>query len=283
MAAFDPAGKAKDAMTVIDCDPSSPDHGKVVDGANCPLPATNCITSAGTPLPAPCHEPAQSAGFFCRGGRPAARRPPVAWRRRHGRPGEEVRNSGPFDRTGTRQILHLASTAASRCLHPGRLWWRPGCACTVGSARRCHGGPEGGMIVSGHIMFLACPAYMDRDGAVRCGLPAEVSCRFVMIPPGGPRESVMIRCPPGHCVKGPIEFLTFEKPARAAVLHHVKLPGTGVERDREWYQRPRVVPADPRLRGHAGVRRPGQVRGPGRRGRPGGGLRIAEQRGELGT
>ena len=139
------------------------------------------------------------------------------------------------------------------------------------------------MIVSGQIMFLACPAYMDRDGAIRCGLPAEVSCRFVMIPPGGPRESVMIRCPPGHCVKGPIEFLTFEKPARAAVLHHVKLPVTGVERGREWNQRPRVVPADPRLRGHAGVRRPGQVHGPGRRGRPGGGLRIAEPRGELGT
>ena len=30
VAAFDPAGKVKDAMTVIDCHPSSPDYGKVV-------------------------------------------------------------------------------------------------------------------------------------------------------------------------------------------------------------------------------------------------------------
>ena len=28
------------------------------------------------------------------------------------------------------------------------------------------------------MMFLDCPAYLDQDGAVRCGLPAEVRCRF---------------------------------------------------------------------------------------------------------
>jgi hypothetical protein len=67
--------------------------------------------------------------------------------------------------------------------------------------------------VSGQIMFLACPAYMDRDGAVRCGLPAEVSCRFIMNSSDGPLESVMIKCPSGHCFNGPVEFLIFEKPA----------------------------------------------------------------------
>jgi hypothetical protein len=30
VAAFDPADRAKDAMTVIDCDPSSSDYGTVV-------------------------------------------------------------------------------------------------------------------------------------------------------------------------------------------------------------------------------------------------------------
>jgi hypothetical protein len=36
VAAFDPAGKVKDAMTVIDCDPSSPDYGKVVGWSELP-------------------------------------------------------------------------------------------------------------------------------------------------------------------------------------------------------------------------------------------------------
>ena len=74
----------------------------------------------------------------------------------------------------------------------------------------------GGVIVSSQIMFLACPAYMDRGGAVRCGVPAEVTCRFIMDSADVPVESVMIRCPSGHCFNGPIEFLTFEVPARVA-------------------------------------------------------------------
>jgi selenium-binding protein 1 len=36
VAAFDPAGKVKDAMTVIDCDPSSPGYGKVVGWSELP-------------------------------------------------------------------------------------------------------------------------------------------------------------------------------------------------------------------------------------------------------
>ena len=70
--------------------------------------------------------------------------------------------------------------------------------------------------MSSQIMFLACPAYMDRGGAVRCGVPAEVTCRFIMDSTDGPVESVMIRCPSGHCFNGPIEFLAFEVPARVA-------------------------------------------------------------------
>ena len=49
------------------------------------------------------------------------------------------------------------------------------------------------------MMFVDCPAYLDQDGAARCGLPAEV------------------RCPAGHWFTGPIEFLTpAPEPGRAA-------------------------------------------------------------------
>jgi hypothetical protein len=62
-------------------------------------------------------------------------------------------------------------------------------------------------------MFLDCPAYLDRDGRKRCGLPAEVRCRFIMRSAGGPLDSAMIRCPAGHWFNGPIEFLTLKRSA----------------------------------------------------------------------
>ena len=60
------------------------------------------------------------------------------------------------------------------------------------------------------MMFLNCPAYLDHEGAVRCGLPAEVRCRFTMHSTDGPVESAMIRCPAGHCFSGAIESLTWD-------------------------------------------------------------------------
>ena len=60
-------------------------------------------------------------------------------------------------------------------------------------------------------MFLDCPAYLDQDGAVRCGLPAEVSCRFTMHSTDGPVESATIRCPAGHYFCGAIESLTWDR------------------------------------------------------------------------
>ena len=59
------------------------------------------------------------------------------------------------------------------------------------------------------MMFLDCPAYLDQKGVVRCGLPAEVRCRFIMRSTDGPIESAMIRCPAGHWFNGPIEALTW--------------------------------------------------------------------------
>ena len=60
------------------------------------------------------------------------------------------------------------------------------------------------------MMFLDCPAYLDQDGAVRCGLPTEVRCQFTMRSTGGPMESAMITCPNGHHFTGPLESLTWD-------------------------------------------------------------------------
>ena len=59
-------------------------------------------------------------------------------------------------------------------------------------------------------MFLDCPAYLDHERTVRCGLPAEVRCRFTMRSTDGPIESAMIRCPAGHYFCGAIESLTWD-------------------------------------------------------------------------
>jgi hypothetical protein len=58
------------------------------------------------------------------------------------------------------------------------------------------------------MMFLDCPAWLDHERTVRCGLPAEVRCRFIMRSTDGPIESAMIRCPAGHHFCGAIESLT---------------------------------------------------------------------------
>jgi hypothetical protein len=71
--------------------------------------------------------------------------------------------------------------------------------------------------MEGQTMFLVCPAYMDTDGARRCGLPAEVKARYTMRSTDGPLESATISCPRGHHFNGPIEYLTVPKtPATAA-------------------------------------------------------------------
>jgi putative two-component system protein, hydrogenase maturation factor HypX/HoxX len=64
--------------------------------------------------------------------------------------------------------------------------------------------------------FLDCPAYLGTDGAVRCGLPAEVEAHYSIGSTDGPVESARIRCPQGHWFNGPIESLTIPlQPAHA--------------------------------------------------------------------
>ena len=60
------------------------------------------------------------------------------------------------------------------------------------------------------MMFLDCPACLDQGGALRCGLPAEVRCRFTMRSTDGPVEAAMSRCPAGHYFCGAIESLTWD-------------------------------------------------------------------------
>lgn len=70
---------------------------------------------------------------------------------------------------------------------------------------------EWGFPMDASMMFLDCPAYMDKTGSVRCGLPAEVQDRYLMSSTDGALESARIRCPRGHWFNGPIESLTLER------------------------------------------------------------------------
>jgi hypothetical protein len=61
------------------------------------------------------------------------------------------------------------------------------------------------------VTFLDCPAYLDEQGAARCGLPASVEYRYTAESTDGPAESAKIRCPRGHCLNSSIESLTWRK------------------------------------------------------------------------
>jgi hypothetical protein len=56
--------------------------------------------------------------------------------------------------------------------------------------------------------FLDCPAYMNEDGTVRCGLPAVVEDSYTLDSTDGPVMSVKIQCPAGHWFSGPVAALT---------------------------------------------------------------------------
>jgi hypothetical protein len=71
--------------------------------------------------------------------------------------------------------------------------------------------------VNTEVTFMDCPAYMERHGTPRCGLPAAVEYRYTVSSAEGPVEGAKIRCPHGHWFNGPIEALTLEKyPSTAA-------------------------------------------------------------------
>lgn len=107
------------------------------------------------------------------------------------------------------------------------------------------------------MMFVDCPAYLDQDGAARCGLPPRSGARTSCAPPAGPLESAMIRCPAGHWFNGPIESLTWEStdnhdPAAAAAGSRAdrdSLPGTQDGGDGGGGSALRDQPAEPKRTG----------------------------------
>ncbi len=41
-------------------------------------------------------------------------------------------------------------------------------------------------------MLLDCPARLDHEGAIRCGLPAELRCRFTIRSSDGSLDAAMV-------------------------------------------------------------------------------------------
>jgi hypothetical protein len=60
--------------------------------------------------------------------------------------------------------------------------------------------------------LLDCPAFLDDDNFVRCGLPAEVEYRHTVTTTDGPLEMVKISCLRRHWFIGLVETLTVKPP-----------------------------------------------------------------------
>src|SRR5580704_7830460 len=90
----------------------------------------------------------------------------------------------------------------------------------------------GGLPMDASVMFVDCPAYMDKTGSVRCGLPAEVQDRYLMRSSDGPLESARIRCPRAHWFNGPVESLTLEERPEASAEREAiaRIKGAAVRR-----------------------------------------------------
>ena len=70
------------------------------------------------------------------------------------------------------------------------------------------------------VMFMDCPAYLNRGGTVRCGLPAEVVYRYGMTSTDGPLSPIrQDPLPAGHWFTGPVESLTWDKQPKASLRY----------------------------------------------------------------
>ena len=72
--------------------------------------------------------------------------------------------------------------------------------------------------------FLDCPAYMNENGTVRCGLPAVVEDSYTLDSTDGPVTSVKIQCPAGHWFSGPVAVLTVHADAAPTPSAPVAVP-----------------------------------------------------------
>lgn len=67
------------------------------------------------------------------------------------------------------------------------------------------------------VTFLDCPAYLDRHGTVRCGLPAIVEYHYTIRSLDQVLDAVKIRCPRRHWFSGPVAALTLAESPSAVV------------------------------------------------------------------
>jgi hypothetical protein len=94
------------------------------------------------------------------------------------------------------------------------------------------------------LMFVDCPAYLNARRTVRCGLPAEVLCRYAVTSSDGPLECARIRCPNGHWFNGPVESLCWHEPPKASLrfARRSSVASPGVSRSSTgtsgWAERP---------------------------------------------
>ena len=61
------------------------------------------------------------------------------------------------------------------------------------------------------VEFLNCPAYVDDQGTVRCGLPAEVIDRFRLGSTDGWLAAAAIVCPRNHRFNGVVDSLLLKR------------------------------------------------------------------------
>ena len=67
------------------------------------------------------------------------------------------------------------------------------------------------------VEYLDCPAYINDQGTVRCGLPAEVIDRFSLESTDGWLAAVAIVCPVNHRFNGVVDSLLL-KPVKPVLL-----------------------------------------------------------------
>ena len=115
--------------------------------------------------------------------------------------------------------VHAISIVCASRLHGAPLKY----GCVKGPVCRRHRAMNGA-----DMMLLDCPAYLDRHGGARCGLPAEVTYRYTVRSTDGPLESAKIRCPLGHWFNGPIASLIWHKEPGATAVPAGRARGAGI-------------------------------------------------------
>jgi hypothetical protein len=105
------------------------------------------------------------------------------------------------------RVLAMTTSPQSRVTLDGKDRYHPnGGKCGMPGCGRMK--PTEGFPLESQTIFFDCPAYLDEDGSVRCGLPAELEDQYAQESTGGQLESVRTRCPRRHWFNAPVEFLT---------------------------------------------------------------------------